>query len=213
MSANPIRARKASTTSHGSGDKPVSTRSAIQFCGVLFSVAIALCGFEMSHDFHFSRTDMRWNTDTRTIQTTLRIFTDDLELALRNHRNLPSEFKIWLGDDEEWTSADDAIFDWVEANLTIQLDDSTLAWNWVGKEIDLDVSYIYLESMPIDARGAIWTVMNRLFFNEYEDQVNEVYLERMNSDGSMSERREMLNWELPSFVWDGTTPEPENAND
>ena len=67
--------------------------------------------------------------------------------------------------------------------------------------------------MPIDARGAIWTVMNRLFFNEYEDQVNEVYLERMNSDGSMSERREMLNWELPSFVWDGTTPEPENAND
>ena len=59
--------------------------------------------------------------------------------------------KIWLGDDEEWSAVDEAIAAWLDANLTLQLGDSTLAWTWVGKEIELDVSYLYLESAPSQA--------------------------------------------------------------
>lgn len=176
-------------------------------------VLMTLAGFAKLHDFHFSRTDMRWNPQTQTVQTTLRVFTDDLELALRNHDDLGEEVKIWLGDDEEWPSADDAIAAWLDANLTLQLGDSILAWTWVGKEIELDVSYLYLESSPVSGRGATWRVTNRLFFREFADQVNEVYLRGIDTTGLAAEKREMLNWELPTLVWESVNPEADATDD
>ena len=116
------------------------------------------------HDFHFSRTDMRWNPSSQTVQTTVRVFTDDLELALRNHHRLGEDVKIWLGDDREWTGADDALFAWLSHHLDLQLGDSTVHWTWVGKEVELDVSYLYLESSPAPASERAWTVTNTLFF-------------------------------------------------
>jgi len=174
---------------------------------------MTLAAFADLHDFHFSRTDMRWNPETRTVQTTLRVFTDDLELALRNHYGLGGEVKIWLGDDEEWSEVDGAIETWLDANVTLQLADSTLAWTWVGKEIELDVSYLYLESEPVPGRGATWRVTNRIFFHEFSDQVNEVYLQGMDSLGMVAEKREMLNWELPSVVWESVNPETDATDD
>lgn len=180
--------------------------------GAWLALVTAL-GFVDLHDFHFSRTDMRWNPQTQTVQATLRVFTDDLELALRNHHGLGEEVKIWLGDDKEWPSADEAISAWLDANLNLSLADSTLAWTWVGKEIELDVSYLYLESYPVPGRGATWRVTNRLFFHEFADQVNEVYLQGINKTGLAAEKREMLNWELPTMVWESVDLETDATDD
>ena len=154
------------------------------------------------HDFHFSRTDMHWNPESNTVQTTLRVFTDDLERAIRNHHGLGDDVHIWLGDPQEWPGADNAIAEWLDANLTLRLADSAMTWTWVGKEVELDVSHLYLESPTVRGQGATWTVTNRMFFNEFADQVNEVYIKGMSTDGTPAERREMLNWELPTFVWE-----------
>ena len=154
------------------------------------------------HDFHFSRTDMHWNPKSNSVQTTLRVFTDDLERALRNHHGLGDDVLIWLGDPQEWPGADNAIAEWLDANLTLRLADSAMTWTWVGKEVELDVSHLYLESPTVRGQGATWTVTNRMFFNEFADQVNEVYIKGMSTDGTPAERREMLNWELPTFVWE-----------
>ena len=43
---------------------------------------VVCMAMSFGHDFHFSRTDMRWNPSSQTVQTTVRVFTDDLELAL-----------------------------------------------------------------------------------------------------------------------------------
>ena len=94
-----------------------------------------------------------------------------------------------------------------------QLDDSTLAWTWVGKEIELDVSYLYLESAPVPGRGATWRVTNRAFFHEFADQVNEVYLQGIDTTGLAAEKREMLNWELPTLVWESVNPEADATDD
>ena len=166
-----------------------------------------------AHDFHFSRTDMRWNPSTRTIQTTIRVFTDDLELALRNHHDLGDDIKIWLGDENEWPGADEALFDWLNANMSLSVEGLALPMKWVGKEIELDVSYLYLESDTCQARGAYWNVTNRLFFNEFDDQVNELHISAVDGSDAPSERREMLNWELPSLVWDSEQSETDGSDD
>jgi len=167
--------------------------------GVMFSAAGV-------HDFHFSRTDVRWNPDTQTVQTTVRVFTDDLELALRNHHGLSEDVKIWLGDKSEWAQADSAIHTWLQTHLSVALDESPVQWTWVGKEVELDITYLYLESQPLAHRSGRWRASNSLLFAEFNDQVNEIHLHDVGADGVKVERREMLNAEWPSFEWDSSTP-------
>ena len=144
------------------------------------------------------------------MQTTLRVFTDDLEDALRNHHALGRETKIWLGDQQEWAGADSAIVRWLNTNLSLSLGDTALSWTWIGKVVELDISYLYLESAPIQGQGATWTITNRIFFNEFSDQVNEVHIHGMTVEGETVDRREMLNWELPTLVWDSVTIDEEH---
>ena len=110
-------------------------------CGVVALVAAA-----PAHDFHFSRTDVHWNRETQTLQATARVFTDDLELAIRHHSELPEDHPIWLGDDQEWHGADSAIAGWLGQHFNLRVDGTPVALTWVGKEVELDVSYLYLES-------------------------------------------------------------------
>ena len=61
------------------------------------------------------------------------------------------------------------------------------------------MTYLYVESQP--TQSTHWQVTNRLFFQEFEDQVNEVYLQSRDSLGQAMERREMLNWDAPTLSW------------
>ena len=180
--------------------------------GLLFLLLVIL-GAAGDHEFHFSRTDARWNPESQTVQTTIRVFTDDLELALRNHHNLTKEVKIWLGDDGEWPRADSALHEWVQSHLDFRVGNQRLAWHWVGKEIELDVSFLYLESQPLNDRTSTWSAQNSMLFNEFEDQVNEVHLHDILPDGAPVERREMLNAEWPSVEWDSAAPADPGVDD
>ena len=44
------------------------------------------------HDFHFSRTKAHYNSETQTLQMSMNVFTDDLELAVRTMGH--EDFKI-----------------------------------------------------------------------------------------------------------------------
>ena len=166
--------------------------------GVLSLVAAA-----PAHDFHFSRTDVHWNRETQTLQATARVFTDDLELAIRHHSDLGEDHRIWLGDDQEWDGADSAIAVWLERCLILHVQDAPVELTWVGKEVELDVSYVYLESRPMALTGAAsWYAKNTMLFAEFDDQVNEVHLHAFDSLGQEKEKREMLTRDMPAFSWD-----------
>ncbi len=127
-----------------------------------------------SHDFHYSRFDLQWNAETSTWQGILRVFTDDLESALNQ---MEAEPVLWrLGDEQEHPSADAAIDAYTTANWL--LTDSTgraLDWTFIGKEVDYDITFVYLESgtAAIDlARFASSQGFHELF----DDQVNEFTL-------------------------------------
>ena len=156
-----------------------------------------------AHDFHFSRTDVHWNRETLTLQATARVFTDDLELAIRHHTGLAEDHPIWLGDDQEWDGADSAIGAWLQQHVTVHVDGAPVEMTWVGKEVELDVSYLYLESRPMPLKGTeLWHAKSTMFFTEFDDQVNEVHLHAFDSLGQEKGKREMLTRDMPSFLWD-----------
>ena len=78
------------------------------------------------------------------MQTTIRVFTDDLELAMKNHGELEEGFVLWLGEEREWAESDATLLDWSRAHLQVSVDSVPVTWEWVGKEVELDVSYLSL---------------------------------------------------------------------
>ena len=126
------------------------------------------------HDFHYSRFGLQWNAETSTWQGILRVFTDDLEMALNGATSAPIMWK--LGDDQEHPESDAAIEAYAKANW--QLTDSTglaLDWAFIGKEVDYDITFIYLESDSVALDLACFA-NSRGFHELFDDQVNEFTL-------------------------------------
>lgn len=133
--------------------------------------------FEMctsdAHDFHYSRLEMIWNPDQDTWQGILRVFTDDLEKALTEHSKLNTPWR--LGDSKEQPHVDDEIDKLLRDYLIWFTDTSSTPNNWrfIGKEVDFDLTYLFIESVPVES-SSVLKISNQLFFLEFHDQVNEV---------------------------------------
>jgi len=155
------------------------------------------------HDFHFSRLALEWNSETQTWQGILRVFTDDLENSLSVAEGAERNWR--LGDRRESADADSAIANYVLAHWTANQEsdstsDSAFHWTFVGKEIDFDLTYIYLESPAFRAPLPL-SIGSDGFFELFDDQVNEITL-KLNG----SSRREWLSTESSSVRIESIAP-------
>ena len=118
------------------------------------------------HDFHFSRTRADYNIKTNTLQMSMNVFTDDLELAVSNMGN--EGFKI----DLEFNSvADSLIGIYALKMFTASHDTVNLKMNWIGYECDYDITYLYVESEEFDFTGSL-TLDQNILMDTYSDQEN-----------------------------------------
>ena len=151
-----------------------------------------------SHDFHYSRLELVWNPSTSTWQGTTRVFTDDLQSALQKANNLQANLN--LGDKLEHGSSETWISTYIQSHCIAHIqgaENYALDWNYIGKEVEFDLTYLYFESQPIPPHEQVELTLT-LFFELFDDQVNEVTFE-----AHESELREWLTYEAPktSFQW------------
>ncbi len=154
-----------------------------------------------THDFHYSRLALEWNENTSTWQGILRIFTDDLERALSATGN--QEITWRLGDQLENSAAELAIKHYVTQHWGGQLlsdGEQEMAWTYIGKEVDFDLTFIYIETQTMKAPLPLKLHSNGLF-ELFEDQVNEITL-KLNG----SSHRELLSNESASVRIDSIAP-------
>lgn len=125
-----------------------------------------------NHDFHYSRFALEWNASTETWQGILRVFTDDLENVLNQVADTDTAWR--LGDEREAAEADEHIAAYTSSHWSM-LDENgeRLKWTFVGKEVDFDITYIYLESAPVRVE-AVRKVESHGFAELFDDQVNEI---------------------------------------
>jgi len=121
------------------------------------------------HDLHLSKTDINYNSENQSIEISLHLFIDDLELALEAY----GQESLLICTEKESSSAETYIAQYIEDHLTMKINDQEHQIEFIGKEAgdDLMGVWCYFELTNIVAPQSIDVSID--FFNElYDDQKN-----------------------------------------
>jgi hypothetical protein len=116
-----------------------------------------------SHPFHASITECNYNDETKGLEITLRLFTDDLSQAI--------DMEISEGD----KISDDLnakIKEYLLSNFSLTTKEGqALAIQYIGLERDFDISFAYfeIESFPLLSE---YQISQTVFFDQFNDQTN-----------------------------------------
>ncbi|MDJ1480155.1 hypothetical protein QNI16_06645 [Cytophagaceae bacterium YF14B1] len=133
--------------------------------GLIFSIFI-LSSFR-KHEFHSSLAEIHYNPTEKSLEVSLRVFSDDLGTALskENKRTLKVEDNATIDPFiKQYLLRHFVLTDTKNARKSI---------NWVGKEITVDVTWLYFE-VPVAEEPNGLKINNTLLFESFDDQVNIV---------------------------------------
>lgn len=133
---------------------------------LLFSLGLLVAA---PHDFFVSILTIRHTPATRTLDLTWRMTAHDVEHALSNRAVLK------LGSVKENPKADSLLNRYFMEHLTL-FQQKQLTWKWIGKELDGETLYCYLQVEDIDTPNGLM-VSNTLLQDVFAEQQNLVHVE------------------------------------
>lgn len=132
-------------------------------------LALLLFGALAPHDFFVSILTIRHTPATQTLDLTWRITAHDIEHALENVAPLK------LGSEREHPKADSILNAYFHQHLVL-MQEKQLAWTWIGKELDGETLYCYLQVDSIASPKDL-LVQNTLLQDLFYEQQNLVHVE------------------------------------
>ena len=124
-----------------------------------------------THKFYVSKTLIEFNPRTAQFEITAKVFTDDLELAIGGAQ----ASEMHLGTDLETQDADARIERYLREHFKISIDGKPIEWRWVGKEVDSDMTFCYMEFYCTPDFSTL-QVFNDILVAHYSEQQNIVDL-------------------------------------
>lgn len=121
------------------------------------------------HDFFVSILTIRHDPEAKTLDLTWRMTAHDVEHVFA------SEAELKLGSAKEHPKADSLLNAYFTKHL-ILMQDKQLAWKWIGKELDGETLYCYMQVEGVASVSDLM-VQNTLLQDVFGDQQNMVHLE------------------------------------
>ncbi len=120
------------------------------------------------HDFHSSLTEVQYNTQTKTLEVSLRIFTDDLQTALTKASGKTVRLE------KNAAPSDQVLRQYLAQHFAvIDAKNTRKPMTWVGKELTVDVIWVYVE-IPITENINGLRLENSILHELFDDQINIV---------------------------------------
>lgn len=144
---------------------------------LLVVLLLPLKGYTISlHPIHISVSEVRYDLASQKLQVAIKIFADDLELALKDFGY--SELKI--GASNESPLADEAIVKYLNQKFQVSLNGNIKQGDMLGRELseDLIAVWCYLE-YNVPPSGNL-SIRNEVLIETYDDQKNIMDI-KMNS--------------------------------
>jgi hypothetical protein len=130
----------------------------------LISIVFTLFAFT-THKYYVSLTEIQHNKKENSIEITLRVFTDDLELSINNRYNKT----FLIGSNQEIAQFNTYLLDYLKNKLIIKVNGKLYEYQFIGKEIEDDLTFIYLEIKGVKTLKSV-EITNKLFIEIFEDQ-------------------------------------------
>jgi hypothetical protein len=123
------------------------------------------------HPIHASVTTVDLNPKTRSLEVACKIFADDLEEVIR----ITTGVQLYIGSQKENPAQTTAkIEEYLRKHFRAEADGKPLSrWSFIGKEIEGDAVWCYLEVPNISKFKAL-TVSNTVLTDLHDDQTNLV---------------------------------------
>ena len=124
-----------------------------------------------NHPFYISVCSITHNIDTNTLEISFQFFTDDLEQALE----INGTGQIYLGEKHEAKKANEYISRYIALNTNLEINGTRRHPIFLGKEIDTQLTWCYLEISNVSVLNSI-ILKNTLLFDISENQINLVHI-------------------------------------
>ena len=136
-------------------------------------LALGSIGALLLHDYYVSICTIRHNPETATLDITWRMTTHDIE-----HTLLPEsgDRDLKLGTEKELPEADSLLAGYLLRHLKLSMDGQPLQAKYLGKEVEHDDLFCYLQVEGIPTLSAL-TVHATLLQDLFDEQENVVHLE------------------------------------
>ena len=134
---------------------------------LIFSYLIELFLLTNLHPFHVSVCEVYHNEDNRSIEISMKIFIDDLELSIQNAGE--RSFKLLDIDPKLVEKA--PIEKYLKDKFRIKINGKSTSLSFLGFELDSDAMLCYLEAKKIKKIQNI-EINNSIITEVYDDQVN-----------------------------------------
>ena len=133
---------------------------------ILISGLILLISGFTFHEFYVSLCKIDHNPETNALEITMKIFSDDLEYGITGVQKF-----YGLGTEKEPAGADSLIFSYILENFKVVIDGDPIKPVYIGKEVELDVTWIYVEIENVPGFKEI-EITNHMLTEVLQDQVN-----------------------------------------
>jgi hypothetical protein len=129
------------------------------------------------HPYFVSIWDVEVNDSSQTVQVTCKVFLDDVELGLKKRFNKEK----W-----DWKAVDsDSLTNvYLKESISVKMNNSDVAISVLGKEMEFDIIYIYLESGKYSLPATSIQLELSFLVDAISDQTNLAHIKRGNEKKS-----------------------------
>ncbi|MEM9990589.1 MAG: DUF6702 family protein [Bacteroidota bacterium] len=123
------------------------------------------------HDFHFSKCEIEYQAKQQSLQISMQLFIDDLEVALKAQ----GHEALFLCSEKEAEEAETYLLDYLKANFQLKVNEQPTVYTYIGRDVSDDFAHVwcYFEVNDLEKLDNI-QVKNSILTEIYEDQKNVV---------------------------------------
>ena len=139
----------------------------VSFCSI-----VSFWWFFGLHPLHVSVTEIEYDEKDKSLEIMMRIFSDDLELTLRNYYKTPDLDIMKL---QNGATVDDLMKKYLQENFSVTLDNRKQSFTLLGNENEGDAFVFYIE-VPKIRKWKTIAIRNTVIMDTHDDQSNLVHV-------------------------------------
>ena len=133
-----------------------------------------------SHPFYLGVVDLKYNSKDKALQGSVKLFTNDLEAALKKiHKR-----SIDLINPKDKDATNKILFDYLKEHLKLKVNSKNDNYKLIGFEHEAEAIWMYIEFDKSEFPKNI-EVENTLLYEHLKEQMNIVHLNINNSKKSL----------------------------